>query len=47
MLAFASGGSYAKIRLDAATAYAGVQKREVRQVYGAFTNPADKRWKKR
>lgn len=47
VLAFASGGSYAKIRLDAATAYAGVQKREVRQVYGAFTNPADKRWKKR
>ncbi|MBL0215040.1 MAG: hypothetical protein IPQ07_14280 [Myxococcales bacterium] len=47
VLAFASGGTYAKIRLDAATAYAGVQKREVRQVYGAFTNPADKRWKKR
>ncbi len=47
VLAFASGGTYAKIRLDAATAYAGVQKREVRQVYGAFTNPADKRWTKR
>ncbi len=47
VLAFASGGSYATIRLDAATAYAGVQKREVRKVFGAFTNPADKRWKKR
>lgn len=47
VLAFASGGTYAKIRLDAATAYAGVQKREVRQVFGAFTNPADRRWKKR
>ncbi len=47
VLAFAGGGNYAKIRLDAATAYAGVQKREVRQVFGAFTNPADRRWKKR
>ena len=47
VLAFASGGSYAKIRLDSATAYAGVQQREVRQVFGAFTNPADTRWKKR
>jgi len=47
VLAFASGGDYAKIRLDAATAYARVQEREVKQVYGAFTNPADKRWKKR
>ncbi|CAN5919692.1 hypothetical protein BH11MYX3_BH11MYX3_17300 [soil metagenome] len=46
VLAFAAGGDYARIRLDAATAYAGVQKREVRKVYGAFTNPADKRWKK-
>jgi hypothetical protein len=47
VLAFANGGTYAAIRLAAATAYAGVQKREVRQVYGAFTNPADKRWKKK
>jgi len=46
VLAFASGGSYAKIRLDAATAYAGVQEREVKHVFGAFTNPADKRWHK-
>lgn len=47
VLSFANGGTYAAIRLAAATAYAGVQKREVRQVYGAFTNPADKRWKKK
>ncbi|MGE0403144.1 MAG: hypothetical protein AB7T06_40935 [Kofleriaceae bacterium] len=46
VLAFASGGSYAKIRLDAATAYAGVREREVKHVFGAFTNPADKRWHK-
>lgn len=47
VLSFASGGSYAQIRLAAATAYAGVQERQVKQVYGAFTNPADKRWKKK
>lgn len=44
VLAFASGGGYAQIRRDAATAYATVQKREVRRVMGAFTNPADRRW---
>lgn len=44
VLAFAAGGSYANIRLAAATAYAGVREREVRHVFGAFTNPADKRW---
>ncbi|MDX2087404.1 MAG: hypothetical protein SFX73_06130 [Kofleriaceae bacterium] len=47
VLAFAAGGDYARIRLDAATAYAGVRKREVKHVFGAFTNPADRRWKKR
>jgi hypothetical protein len=47
VLAFAAGGDYAKIRLDAATAYAGVRQREVRHVFGAFTNPADRRWGKR
>ncbi len=47
VLAFASGGTYAKIRLDAATAYAGVREREVKHVFGAFTNPADKRWRKK
>jgi hypothetical protein len=47
VLSFAAGGGYADIRLASATAYAGVQERQVKQVYGAFTNPADKRWKKR
>ena len=45
VLAFAAGGNYARIRLDAATAYAGVRERTVKHVFGAFTNPADKRWK--
>ena len=44
VLAFATGGDYARIRREAATAYAGVRKREVRHVAGAFTNPADRRW---
>jgi hypothetical protein len=44
VLAFARGKGYAAMRKDAATAYAGVQKREVRRVFGAFTNPADRRW---
>jgi hypothetical protein len=47
VLAFATGGGYAQIRRDAATAYAGVQKRPVTRIAGAFTNPADRRWKKR
>lgn len=47
VLAFASGGNYAAIRLAAATAYAGVQQREVRKIFGAFTNPADPRWRRR
>jgi hypothetical protein len=44
VLAFAAGEGYQQIRTDAATAYAGVQKKEVRRVIGAFTNPADRRW---
>jgi hypothetical protein len=47
VLSFAAGGSYDQIRLAAATAYAGVQKREVKRIYGVFTNPSDKRWKKK
>ena len=47
VLAFATGGTYQQIRGDAATAYAGVQKRPVAKIAGAFTNPADRRWKKR
>jgi hypothetical protein len=44
VLAFARGGSYKTIRKDAAAAYAKVQKRELRRVLYAFTNPGDRRW---
>jgi hypothetical protein len=44
VLAFARGGGYAQIRKHAATAYAGVRKRPVEKVIGAFTNPGDRRW---
>ncbi|HEY5951941.1 MAG TPA: hypothetical protein VIV40_40875 [Kofleriaceae bacterium] len=44
VLAFARGAGYAQIRRDAATAYAGVRKRPVEKVIGAFTNPGDRRW---
>ena len=44
VLAFARGGGYGEIRKDAATAYAGVRKRPVERIIGAFTNPADRRW---
>jgi hypothetical protein len=47
VLAFARGGDYAQIRRDAATAYAGVQKREPKRMMGVFTNPSDSRWSKR
>ncbi len=47
VLAFATGGGYSQIRIDAATAYARVRERTVKQVAGAFTNPADRRWNKR
>ncbi len=46
VLAFVHGGGYAAIRKDAATAYAGVQDKEVKRVLGAFTNPSDRRWPK-
>jgi hypothetical protein len=44
VLAFATGGDYAQIRHDAAAAYAGVQKSTLQHVFGAFTNPSDRRW---
>lgn len=46
VLAFARGGGYAEMRREAAAAYAGVQKKETKRVLGAFTNPADARWRK-
>lgn len=47
VLSFARGGGYREMRLAAAEAYAGVQKKENKRVFGAFTNPADPRWEKR
>lgn len=44
VMAFARGGGYAQIRRDAATAYAGIQKRDPKRMMGAFTNPSDSRW---
>ena len=47
VLAFANGKGYAAMRSDATVAYAGVQKRPVAKIAGVFTNPSDRRWKKR
>ncbi len=47
VLAFAAGGSYAKMRSDASVAYAAIRERPVAKIAGAFTNPSDSRWKKR
>lgn len=44
VLAFARGEGYATMRRDAAAAYAGVQGSTTAHVFGAFTNPSDKRW---
>jgi hypothetical protein len=46
-LLFANGHGYAKIRNDAAVAYAAIRERPVEKIAGAFTNPSDRRWKKR
>jgi len=47
VLAFATGGDYARIRRDATAAYAQVQERPVAKMLGVFTNPADRRWTRR
>ena len=47
VLAFAGGGTYGRMRLDAATAYAKIRERPVQKIAGAFTNPSDKRWAKK
>ncbi|HEY5938622.1 MAG TPA: hypothetical protein VIU61_28420, partial [Kofleriaceae bacterium] len=44
VLAFASGGTYARMRIEAATAYAKIRDRPVQKIAGAFTNPSDRRW---
>lgn len=45
VMAVATGQGYAAIRRDAAAAYALVQKTSAKRVFGAFTNPADRRWR--
>ncbi len=47
VMAFATGQGYAAIRMDASTAYAAIRERPVEKIVGAFTNPSDRRWKKR
>jgi hypothetical protein len=47
VMAFAGGHGYARIRADASAAYAAIRERPVEKIIGAFTNPSDRRWKKR
>lgn len=47
VLAFARGGDYAELRRAATAAYADVRKRPLSKLGGVFTNPADRRWKRR
>lgn len=47
LLAFTSGAGYARMREVAVTAYAAVQKQPAQKLGGIFSNPADRRWKKR
>ena len=46
VLGFARGGDYAAIRKGAAAGYADGGKKPLARVFGAFSNPADKRWGK-
>lgn len=47
LLAFTSGAGYARMREVAVTSYAEVQKQPASRLGGIFSNPADRRWKKR
>jgi hypothetical protein len=47
LLAFTSGAGYARMREVAVAAYAAVQKQPAGRLGGVFSNPADRRWKKR
>jgi hypothetical protein len=47
LLAFVGGSGYATMRADATAAYAAVQKESVTKLGGIFSNPSDRRWKKR
>jgi|JI10StandDraft_1071094.scaffolds.fasta_scaffold110759_2 hypothetical protein len=42
--AFAKGGDYAAVRRGAATGYADGGDKPLTRVFGAFSNPADRRW---
>jgi hypothetical protein len=44
VLGFARGGDYAAIRKGAAAGYAEGGDKPLRRVFGAFSNPADRRW---
>ncbi len=46
VLGFARGGDYAAIRKGAAAGYADGGDKPLARVFGAFSNPADKRWGK-
>lgn len=45
VLALAAGGDYAAIRRAGAQGYATGGKKTLAHVFGAFTNPADRRWR--
>jgi hypothetical protein len=47
LLAFTAGAGYARMREVAVAAYAAVQKQPAQKLGGIFSNPADRRWKKR
>ena len=47
LLAFTSGAGYAQLRAAAVTAYADVQQQPASKLGGVFSNPADRRWKRR
>ena len=44
VVAFAKDGDYAAIRRGAAAGYADGGDKPLGRVFGAFSNPADKRW---
>ena len=45
VLALAAGGDYAAVRRGGAQGYATGGKKPLARVFGAFTNPADRRWR--
>jgi hypothetical protein len=47
VLAFAGGGDYGAIRKAAAHGYAIAGNHDEKKIGGVFTNPSDRRWRKR